>query len=431
MGDYEHLCLLSALSPKYAGPFQFVSTDSYHQPAIELGEVACRMTAEIVEDVGWSLNVETTRQIVERSLTLSTETQGNFETWLEEYLGRTGRHTYGPEGESEDEYFTTAVVIGPKIRGGNTVLRRVEDYHGGCNAWVTLVVDSENGEEERIYSENDSSATTRYGFNPEDPFFCWERPYRYFEDWMKRYCPRLASWEEGMFLEQFYRVFADYEYDLSGLLNCISYGGIEKTHMGGFQHFFAGARTQSRNTAAAIAVGARGKDLWPALALDFGVWMASRPDLWPANPPALDLAPLRIETGAPSAFHALPSEVLIQILPLLPVADLLFLLLLSRGVSELVSPLLNETLWHHVHHGDFRWILPVDRVKGEVERANGAGLRWHPNPTGLVCVFDSRDFPFSRFLPECLNANSMRNRQRLWNIYKQYKDLWENMYFDI
>ncbi|KAJ6526900.1 hypothetical protein DFH09DRAFT_1095094 [Mycena vulgaris] len=100
--------------------------------------------------------------------------------------------------------------------------------------------------------------------------------------------------------------------------------------------------------------------------------------------------------------------------------------LLLRGVSELVKPLLDETLWHHVHHGDLRWILPVPEVKAEVNRAN-AVKGWYSNPTALPFVFDSREFPFARFLLECIRSGSMRNRRRLGKIFKQFKVLWEAM----
>ncbi|KAJ6616855.1 hypothetical protein B0H10DRAFT_2035979 [Mycena sp. CBHHK59/15] len=161
--------------------------------------------------------------------------------------------------------------------------------------------------------------------------------------------------------------------------------------------------------------------------------MATRPDLWPAEPwtSSQYIIELRIETATRSIFHAFPVEVLVQILPLLSLPDLLSVLLLSRGVSGLVSPLLDETLWYNVHHGDLRWILPVARVNGEVDRANKAAMGWYSNPAKLTSVFDSRDFPFSRFISECLRTNSMRNRQRLWKIYKQYKKMWETMGFEI
>ncbi|KAJ7092862.1 hypothetical protein B0H15DRAFT_832749 [Mycena belliarum] len=137
----------------------------------------------------------------------------------------------------------------------------------------------------------------------------------------------------------------------------------------------------------------------------------------------------RIELGAPSVFHVLPTEVFIQILPFLGLADLISLLLLSRGVFALVLPVLDEILWHHVHHGDLRWILPVGTVKGEIDRANSAATKWYSNPSGLGVAFDSKNFPFSQFIPVCLKTPSMMNRQRLWKIYKQFKRLWEDMGF--
>lgn len=107
------------------------------------------------------------------------------------------------------------------------------------------------------------------------------------------------------------------------------------------------------------------------------------------------------------------------------------MLLLSSSVFEMISPRLDEILWYHVHHGDFRWILPVPRVPDEINRANTAICGWHPKPAGLACALDSREFPFSRFIPVCLQTDSMRNRHRLWKIYKQYKALWEAMGFAI
>jgi hypothetical protein len=72
---------------------------------------------------------------------------------------------------------------------------------------------------------------------------------------------------------------SDDDLRLSGLLKCVSYGGLEKTYNGSFQWELARVRTQSSNTAGSIAAGARGKDLWPALAQDFEGWMAMRPDM--------------------------------------------------------------------------------------------------------------------------------------------------------
>jgi hypothetical protein len=154
------------------------------------------------------------------------------------------------------------------------------------------------------------------------------------------------------------------QFYFSGLPTCVSYGGIERTHwqFGQYQDFFSSARTLATNTAAAIASGARGSDLWPALAGDMGAWMATRPDKcvacdnrslmdltnhsWPSKPStsSASISHLQIQPALPTGFHALPTENILQILPLFPVADLLALMLVSRGMFALVLPLLDETL---------------------------------------------------------------------------------------
>jgi hypothetical protein len=90
-------------------------------------------------------------------------------------------------------------------------------------------------------------------------------------------------------------------------------------------------------------------------------------------------------------------EIVLKILPLFPVADLLALMLVSRGTFALVLPLIDETLWNHVHYGDLRWILLVSSVKREVKRANTAAKEWFYAPSGLgfESILDSKQFPFA------------------------------------
>ncbi|KAJ7291568.1 hypothetical protein C8J57DRAFT_1044772, partial [Mycena rebaudengoi] len=212
-----------------------------------------------------------------------------------------------------------------------------------------------------------------------------------------------------------------------GVLPCVSYGGIEKTQSDGFQQIFLNAQTQSTSTAAAIASGTRGRDLWTALGVDFGVWMAVRPDLWPSNSLEVQITAVQLDSEFTTPFHSLPAEILIQILPCLSLADLISTILVSRSVARLIIPMLDETLWNHVHYGDLRWILPVPAVQGEVERAHKAAATWALIADAHVSPFDSRDFPFLQFVMRCSKDNSMRNRRRLWDIYKQYKGLWDVM----
>ncbi|KAJ6466029.1 hypothetical protein C8R47DRAFT_1154184 [Mycena vitilis] len=217
------------------------------------------------------------------------------------------------------------------------------------------------------------------------------------------------------------RIYPDH-YDEEEYENCSGlprdYGARSRAYCS-FQWDFDGARTQASNTAAAIAVGARGEELWPALALDFNASMARRPDRWPTDPTS-SVSPVSIIDCNPTThpiLHTIPPEVFVLILYLVLVSDLRSLLQLSRGVYGIMQPLLDEVLWHHVHYGDLRWVLPVAGVKGEVQRASEAVEGWYLNPAGLPSLFDSREFPFARFISECV----MRNRRRLWKIYKQYK----------
>ncbi|KAJ7621742.1 hypothetical protein DFH06DRAFT_1482271 [Mycena polygramma] len=391
------------------------------------------MAADIVAILGEGQDSEPIAKVLEQSLWASNCPEGVG--WMEEYLGRPRRNTWPPVVE-EDPYFKTVAIIGRDNPGGPVVLKRVEDYNSERNFWQTLVMECENGEERRIRHR---TADTQ-GLGRGDPFFCWDRPYRYFEEWM--HCSR-ASGDRDVFVDRFHRVvdskrriypddYDDDEYEnCAGLLPCIDYGAISRAY-GSFQWDFEGARTQATNTAAAIAAGAQGKDLWSALALDFNAWMAMRPDMWPTDPKssASSVSIIDCEQATHSILHTIPPEVIVQILPLVPVSDLRSLLQLSRSVHGLVEPLLDEVLWHHVHYGDLRWILPVPGVKGEVERANDTVKGWYSNPARLPSIFDSREFPFARFIIECAGSCSMRNRRRLWKIYKQYKVLWEAMGFD-
>ncbi|KAJ6563148.1 hypothetical protein DFH09DRAFT_1082634 [Mycena vulgaris] len=200
------------------------------------------------------------------------------------------------------------------------------------------------------------------------------------------------------------------------------YGGMERTQEDdGFQLYFQEVRSGSRNTAAAIAEGARLDGSTPRFVSSCNQNISpDAPPLvhWPAKPTAFDARQMRLEAAASTVFHTLPAEVLLHILPLLHLPDLLSILLTSHGHLGLVDPLLDEVLWHHVHHADLRWLLPVASVPGEVDRANQATMEWYPaakqNQSTLTCVLDSRDFPFSQFLSEYFKSNSMRNRKRLW-----------------
>ncbi|KAJ7870741.1 hypothetical protein B0H14DRAFT_236296 [Mycena olivaceomarginata] len=416
-----YLCVLSALNPHEAGPASF----TYDDPE-DITDLAQEMAQEVVAILGQDYAVASIQQTLEETLS-----EDSWH-WLMEY---TGRKRYDC---MEDNFYYTGVIIGRASPEDKVEVTRVEGFSYDYERWDTVVVGGGDGKEERV------KAVTRCSELKGGSFFCWERPYLYFRDWVRHSCPPTALWDDSVFAEQFFRVVDSDHGDCrhrgvnnSGLLPCISYGGIEKAHDGDWQANFRDARNGSKKTAAAIAAGGRGRHLWPSMALDFGAWMVTRPDLWPTPSSASDASRIQLEPGTPTVFNTLPPEVLLEILPLLFLPDLLSLQLLSRGVAALVSPLLDETLWHHVHSAEFRWILPVAAVAGEVQRANRAAMKWcsksagararqaRSAPARLACVLDSKDFPFSHFLRECLKSDSMRNRERLWKISQQYITLWE------
>ncbi|KAJ6555345.1 hypothetical protein DFH09DRAFT_1318146 [Mycena vulgaris] len=239
------------------------------------------MAAEIVA-IGTDHELGAAEAIVHESLTLAVGPMSDdFYWWFEDYLGRRD-----PEGD----YFRAAVVIGRPPWRQEIVLRRAEDYDIELQNWSTVVIDGGDDQEERVYPLNNEPYN---GVRRGHPFFCWERPYRYFEEWM-RHSLSLSSLDEEGFMRDgslcggFKQARSSYggQFNPSGLLTCVSYEGIDKTFYGSYQDYFSGARTQSTNTAAAIAVGHRGRDLWLALALDVGAWMAVRPDIWPSQPSA-------------------------------------------------------------------------------------------------------------------------------------------------
>ncbi|KAF7305341.1 hypothetical protein HMN09_00786000 [Mycena chlorophos] len=175
-------------------------------------------------------------------------------------------------------------------------------------------------------------------------------------------------------------------------------------------------RTGVKHTALAIAAGARGSALWPAMAKDFNVWETTRPDIWPVLSSIAVRSQPNAALATTSVFDKLPTELLLQILISIPRGDLLKMMVLSRGVFLLLSQLLDEVLWHHVHYGDLHWLLPVPSVPGEVERAAGI-IAGSTDRTRM----DSREFPFAAYLPLCSASDSMRNRARLWNIAQQFR----------
>ena len=135
-------------------------------------------------------------------------------------------------------------------------------------------------------------------------------------------------------------------------------------------------------------------------------------------------------------FSTLPVELLFDILQQLPIRALLALSSVSRSLRALLTEpaFLNQTIKAAVLSGSEFWILPVITIAGEEERAKHVAMEWlatasssdHDVPTSTESPFHSSAFPYLAFVHACYESDSMRNRQRLWNIVKQFDGLWRD-----
>ncbi|KAJ6557869.1 hypothetical protein B0H19DRAFT_1234891, partial [Mycena capillaripes] len=179
-----YLCVLSALSPYKAGPVDLVVWNGeWSEEDDEVIQELAEEVAEILGPHGYSL--PEINAILKDSLMSDTQT-------LEKYTGR--NHGW------KDDFYLTSFIIGPDDRGV-VELKRVEDFNAGGRLhncfWETLVVSlgSKNGRKKTI---------TRYDGG--NKIFCYERPYQYFEHWMRHSCRTVALWDQNNFAEQFFRL---------------------------------------------------------------------------------------------------------------------------------------------------------------------------------------------------------------------------------
>jgi hypothetical protein len=159
------------------------------------------MATEIVTILGEDQDIDATAEILRESLRSLADREGL--AWMEEYLGRPRENARPPVAwELEDSYFDIAGVIGYKVGEQHAVLLRVDDFYSEEATWEVVIEESEDGTESRL-------ARHIYWGTWQDtcnPLFCWERPYRYFEHWMRYSCSSPTSWDREVFIEQFYRI---------------------------------------------------------------------------------------------------------------------------------------------------------------------------------------------------------------------------------
>ncbi|KAJ2977886.1 hypothetical protein NQ176_g4122 [Zarea fungicola] len=220
----------------------------------------------------------------------------------------------------------------------------------------------------------------------------------------------------------------------TGLLDCISYGGVEKTcsqeTMWLQQDFSEALDARMIHTKRAIQKGVPVDALKRAIARDFNCWQTKRPDSWPTCDPTviLPFTEFPSEGVASTLFDRLPSELLIAIFRPLPLGALLSFSTWSkstRAIFKRVANLIIASMYKL--GGDLRWILPVTTIKNEPERAEIAYRTWLPEDQSLAgSALSAEGFPHFDFIRACYGEeeDSMRNRRRLWNISKQFQGLW-------
>ena len=103
--------------------------------------------------------------------------------------------------------------------------------------------------------------------------------------------------------------------------------------------------------------------------------------------------------------------------------------------SLLITPdFADRVMKESIAHGHLRWLSPVDTMPSEVARANKIFKQWIsvyvPEEPSSSFHLDARNllllphFPCFAFVYACLHSDSMKNRERIWGMVKQYDALW-------
>ncbi|KDR71955.1 hypothetical protein GALMADRAFT_253241, partial [Galerina marginata CBS 339.88] len=430
------LCPLSGISA-LGGPTRLIDHE-------DLDTVSTTMASEILSYGQVSLSLQDVASIVSNALELTLPPPEH-------------KYVYDlapklPEGVSDWEYFDCIGIghfnangfcpideDGRSPSGRDVEVRRLDQYD--AYGWFYgVLVDDEEGTGMR--SEQMCTVCRANTAVPNCNSFvlrgCLEYLRHYWLD--PSLPPRVAFMETSpsMNLEgELYEIVNSHDEirDRSNLFPSIQYGDISKA-LEQDQFRFLKARNGSRHTSRAIDAGLRNKELLPALFADFQCWLSMRPDIWPS--PSTSITPptfMRFPASPLSqSFGAIPTELLLDIFRQIPIRSLLSLSSASRSLRTLITEpgFLNQTIKAAVLSGSEFWILPVAAIAGEQEQARNRALEWlatvspdHDVPI-TESPFHSPSFPYLAFVHACYCSDSMRNRQRLWKIVKQFDFLWRD-----
>ncbi|EKM51758.1 uncharacterized protein PHACADRAFT_262086 [Phanerochaete carnosa HHB-10118-sp] len=379
---------------------------------------------------------------------------GHIPTWLPDGMGNAGYSTghYVAVG-CFDENGEASLRDGKVPEGRHAEVRRVRDGDGGD--FGEILTTHEDGEE--AWESAYTACSVRSEGGVPNVFFC-ERCYAYLEEWQS--LPASASeGAQAPSAAELYEIVNSRKArrdEITGLLPDIDYDGIEAS-LNQWQSHFIACRRGSKHLAHAINTGLRGADLIPAILQDCRAWMFMRPDVWPESPKAMQIPtfaeyPLARGSTMPRIGN-LPNELLLLILHDLPLPSLLALSATCRSLRALITApaFLDQVLKEAMTQGSLRWLLPVEGLLDEHERACAALQTWMPEehrptpaPSSLAPSNDvearaanaaeppikplvmSPHFQRLAFVRACWQSDSMMNRKRLWGQVKQFEGLWED-----
>lgn len=132
-------------------------------------------------------------------------------------------------------------------------------------------------------------------------------------------------------------------------------------------------------------------------------------------------------------FDTLPTELLEKIFLLVDLPSLASLMQASKSSYNLLHSIIDDiTLQHTQSGGDLYWILPVDSVPKETERALGVVRTWKSFEGSTVSEWlQCAGFPWFAFVRQCFVSDSMRNRRRMWDVSEQLRRLLEAVSVDV
>ncbi|KAK6992918.1 hypothetical protein R3P38DRAFT_3371930 [Favolaschia claudopus] len=252
-----YFCVLSALSPYGGGP-----TSLTYDESDDIAELALQLAEEVAPTLEGKLSFAT------------------FKSFYKTHYD--WRNTYDWQ---EDDFCYTGLVIGPQGSSPKIQVRRVERYSYDYRKWRFSLYNVMMGRYE--FQE-----PTRYG-GKSASFFCWERPYLYFKTWLRFSSPSISDLDDTAFAKN--SSCSLIPITITAYIAARSLISYRAYRTDVIKILKKTARKSSSAPCALVQRRCRHNRCWKTrmrplacFAADFGVWMVTRPDVWPPPPARLD-----------------------------------------------------------------------------------------------------------------------------------------------